>query len=165
MRLYNDSADTYTVTVSAKEATRYNLSHPAADDIPAVPVAFTFDRQTHALIDIRTSDYFPWVAGVHLADTAQEYARLKMTPHVAPSTLIRLQNDFHNTAYCIRVRELPHQLTDSQHRRVERALCGMSDCTCGTISGPQYHDGKRLRVEWEPDIFGDLRLTIDYEEE
>lgn len=79
--------------------------------------------------------------------------------------LVTLINDFHNTSATIRVDSFPHQLTDAQHRRVMRLLCGMSDCRCGTIRGPQYHNEHRLRIDWEPDIYGDPRLIIDYEEE
>ena len=73
---------------------------------------------------------------------------------------LTLTNDFHHTEVMIRVRELPHTITASQHRRIERALCGMSDCRCGTIRGPQYHGDTRLELETEPDIFGDLQLVI-----
>lgn len=69
--------------------------------------------------------------------------------------IITLTNDFHNTEVTIRVRELPHTITPSQHQRIERALCGMSDCRCGTIRGPQYHDDTRLEFE-----FGDPQLVI-----
>lgn len=74
--------------------------------------------------------------------------------------ILTLTNDFHNTQVTIRVRELPHMITPSQHRRIYRALCGMSDCQRGVIRGPQYHGGTRLEFETEPDIFGDPQLVI-----
>jgi hypothetical protein len=77
--------------------------------------------------------------------------------------LITLTNSFHNSEVRIRVREFPHTITESQHRRIERALCGIDTCRCGTIRGHQYHDGARLDFETEADIFGDPVLVIHRE--
>lgn len=49
--------------------------------------------------------------------------------------LIELRNDFHGSAARVRVPSLPYTLSARQTARVERALCGLSDCCCGT--GPR----------------------------
>lgn len=61
--------------------------------------------------------------------------------------MITLRNDFHRTS--ARIRAQPgERLTSSQWKRAERALCGMSDCCCGTIRGPQWmDDGTPLHVD------------------
>lgn len=50
---------------------------------------------------------------------------------------LTLRNDFHNTTCKIRMRPDQTVLTRSQMRRVRKTLCGMSDCQCGEIRGPQ----------------------------
>ena len=37
-------------------------------------------------------------------------------------------------------------LSDTQANRVGRKLCGMKDCTCGGIRGPQELDGRKLQI-------------------
>ena len=61
---------------------------------------------------------------------------------------LTLTNDFHNTSVNVIVPSLPYTLSERQTRRAMDALCGMGDCTCGSIRGPQYHDSQRLSVEW-----------------
>ena len=55
-------------------------------------------------------------------------------------TTIEYRNSFHNTSVRVRVDDaavcedgngLQARLSKSQQRRVERELCGMSDCCCG----------------------------------
>ena len=48
--------------------------------------------------------------------------------------MITLKNDFHNSE--VHVRDLGKP-TRNQYRRVRRELCGMSDCKCGVVRGPQ----------------------------
>ena len=64
---------------------------------------------------------------------------------------VTLRNDVHHTEATVRVEYLPAQLTRTQQRRVERALCGAgAECICGCVSGPQYtNDGERLSVLYE----------------
>jgi hypothetical protein len=62
--------------------------------------------------------------------------------------LVDLHNDFHNTWVRVRVSGCPATLSAHQTRRVDRALCGMSDCLCGTMRGEQHWpDGRSLYVE------------------
>lgn len=77
---------------------------------------------------------------------------------------LTLTNDFHNTEVTIRAKSLPWRVTPSQQRRIDRALCGMSDCKCGTIRGPQYHEGRRLWLDWSYGQQGEAVLVVDYEE-
>lgn len=64
--------------------------------------------------------------------------------------LVTLRNDFHRTTATVRV-EVRSQnvsgyterfayLSPSQTRRVERKLCGIKGCTCGTVRGDQPSD-------------------------
>ena len=46
---------------------------------------------------------------------------------------IELRNNFHNTAVAVVVGSLPARLRAGQAKRVERALCGIPECSC---SGP-----------------------------
>lgn len=50
--------------------------------------------------------------------------------------LVTLRNDFHGTAVKVRVPE-SGILSPRQYRRACRVLCGISDCQCGSIRGPQ----------------------------
>ena len=62
--------------------------------------------------------------------------------------IVELRNDFHNTYVSVRVPERPCILSVHQQRRVERALCGMDDCSCGTVRGDQHWpDGEPLSVQ------------------
>lgn len=64
--------------------------------------------------------------------------------------LVTLVNDFHGTSVNVRAEVMCHgvhceiALTDSQWSRVNRKLCGMSDCACGGLRGRQEFDGKKL---------------------
>ena len=74
---------------------------------------------------------------------------------------ITLRNDFHNTKARVRAELLEFKaleydpprkvvaaiLTESQYKRAKRKLCGMSDCKCETLRGPQEHEGKILEIE------------------
>lgn len=67
----------------------------------------------------------------------------------------------HNPYDCVTIRayQLPHQLTDSQRKRVSTFLRGGDPAHA-------YDDlGRRLALIWEPDIYGDYRLTVDYPED
>ena len=71
---------------------------------------------------------------------------------------IEIKNNFHNTTARLRVSDLriaPElrdgneyfcTITESQLRRAVRKLCGMKDCTCGGVRGPQKHNGVYLVV-------------------
>lgn len=65
---------------------------------------------------------------------------------------ITLRNDFHNTEVTILTSaDSPREAWEEiqlgicahdpgsirKARRIEKALCGMSDCRCGTVRGPQ----------------------------
>ena len=66
-----------------------------------------------------------------------------------------IRNDFHGSSVNVRCEGVSHYpgectiyLSKSQIKRVNRALCGMSDCQCGSIRGQQEtNDGKRLIVD------------------
>ena len=58
--------------------------------------------------------------------------------------IFTIRNDFHNTSVKVRCDALQHIHNEieispsvSQIKRIHRELCGMSDCTCGGICGPQ----------------------------
>jgi hypothetical protein len=74
--------------------------------------------------------------------------------------LITLTNDFHNTEVRIRVDRLPAALSERQTKRVIGALCGIPDCRCGIIRGPQEHDGRKLITGWEQTQQGEHNLHI-----
>jgi hypothetical protein len=65
--------------------------------------------------------------------------------------IVTLKNDFHNTRVSVRVAEQGAILSPTQRRRVERALCGMADCECGTIRGDQdLPEGWAVDGYWQP---------------
>jgi len=47
-----------------------------------------------------------------------------------------LYNDFHTTSVVVRV-PVDGFLSKRVSRRVEKALCGVEDCSCNLFSGPQ----------------------------
>ena len=50
-----------------------------------------------------------------------------------------IRNDFHGTSYRFRFTVAGHHtLCESQVARARKRLCGMQDCSCGTVRGPQY---------------------------
>lgn len=49
-------------------------------------------------------------------------------------TTVELRNDFHHSAVRVRATGL---LSEVATRRVYRELCGIRECTCGGIRGPQ----------------------------
>ena len=71
--------------------------------------------------------------------------------------LVRLKNDFHNSAVTLRCEVLAHihgeatiRPTATQIKRARKQLCGIAGCTCGSdcgTRGPQEHNGKRLIVD------------------
>lgn len=67
--------------------------------------------------------------------------------------MIELENDFHNTFTKVRPKDM--MLSPWQVRKVEKALCGMDDCICGTISGGEYYldylpdGGAEILKRWE----------------
>jgi len=82
-------------------------------------------------------------------------------------TTITLKNNFHNTSTRLRVTDLTLAtdldtetdfvctITKSQYERAKRKLCGMKDCTCGSVRGPQVHPGIRnLIVLWKHPQYG-----------
>ena len=52
---------------------------------------------------------------------------------------ITLRNNFHNSEVNVRIAEWGATLTESQAKRVRKELCGLSECTCGAVRGPQGH--------------------------
>ena len=64
--------------------------------------------------------------------------------------LVTLTNDFHGTSATVQVAPAGQQLSASQQRRVEKALCGMDDCLCGTLRGPQDSLPSGWLVSLEP---------------
>jgi len=69
---------------------------------------------------------------------------------------ITLQNNFHNAEVSVHLKDEQTHLSPSQTRRVEKTLCGMDDCHCGTVRGPQ--DG--FDVEW---AYNDVLVIIPTE--
>ena len=55
-----------------------------------------------------------------------------------------LRNDLHSTQAAVIVND--GQISNKAIRRAERVLCGMADCYCGGIRGPQ--DKILERCEW-----------------
>lgn len=68
---------------------------------------------------------------------------------------LQLRNDFHNTTATVYAPVTWHgyhaefQLTESQSLRVSRKLCGIAECACGKIRGPQQVRGKKLVFNWQ----------------
>jgi hypothetical protein len=56
-----------------------------------------------------------------------------------------LRNDFHNSQVQINLRGQRH-LSPSQAKRAHKQLCGMADCRCGGIRGPQSLKGKSVTL-------------------
>jgi hypothetical protein len=54
---------------------------------------------------------------------------------------VTLRNDFHNTEINVNVTDPKGYLSVAQTRRVKDALCGITDCCCGDVRGPQGDDG------------------------
>jgi hypothetical protein len=60
---------------------------------------------------------------------------------------ITLRNDFHGTEVNIRAND-GDILSTYQMRRIEKKLCGMDECCCGIVRGPQRDkDGNPLELE------------------
>lgn len=69
-----------------------------------------------------------------------------------------IRSKFHPTSINI-VAELDTLLSDSQVRRIDKALCGMRDCTCGGINWAEvYGDyqlvkGREMRYGYDTDVY------------
>jgi len=74
---------------------------------------------------------------------------------------ITLRNNFHNSEVRLRVERLPATLTRSQTTRAIRVLCGLVDCTCGAVRGPQWHGEERLSVTADTDSEGQAVWRIE----
>ena len=72
-------------------------------------------------------------------------------------TTLTIKNNFHGTEARVKsevwTAEDIHGFTvirtalnERQSARVGRKLCGMKDCTCGGIRGPQEHEGRKLQI-------------------
>ena len=59
---------------------------------------------------------------------------------------VTLRNDFHDTTVDVRVPK-DGRLSMAQVRRIRRELCGIHDCRCGAVRGPQD-------VEYQPEADG-----------
>ena len=70
--------------------------------------------------------------------------------------MITLTNNFHGTSVNLRPRN--GRLSPAQMRRARKVLCGLSECQCGGIRGPQ-----EFEIDREPDggakVDWDLRLV------
>lgn len=67
---------------------------------------------------------------------------------------------FHNSSVTLRVPDIPHQLSASQQRRVDKAMCGLSDCTCGGW----HRDSRAYELRPEHDNLP-LDMDIEYADE
>lgn len=65
--------------------------------------------------------------------------------------IITLKNNFHGTSVNLRPRN--GRLSPTQMRRARRVLCGLSECQCGGIRGPQ---------EFEIEGDGDGGATVEW---
>lgn len=76
--------------------------------------------------------------------------------------LLTLRNNFHETNADVRISGFPATLTPAQTKRVKRALCGVTGCTCGGVRGRQMApDGNLLDVETTYDSNGAPQLVIE----
>jgi len=79
--------------------------------------------------------------------------------------MITLKNNFHGTSVNLRPRN--GRLSPAQMRRARRELCGLSDCKCGSIRGPQEFEveqepGGGATVEWNLILVGDrIQYAVD----
>jgi hypothetical protein len=71
-------------------------------------------------------------------------------------TKITVTNDFHNTSINLQVKG--DTLTRSQMRRVNRELCGMSDCCCGDIVGEDNRDYEQVEMHDIDGFYNTLRV-------
>ena len=72
-------------------------------------------------------------------------------------SIYTLRNSLHGTSVNVRCDGVQHIYdevvitpTKRQWRRIERTLCGMSDCTCGGIRScdPQTHEKSKGGMRW-----------------
>lgn len=64
--------------------------------------------------------------------------------------MLTLTNDFHDTEARVRI-DVPGAMTYRQYKRAWKTLCGIADCRCGGIRGPQWHNGRRIALEDQAD--------------
>ena len=65
-----------------------------------------------------------------------------------------ITNDFHNTTITIKAKH-GQSVSKSTLRRVQRALCGMTDCICGRLDG-----SRNSRYGIEPAVAGDNEYYV-----
>lgn len=67
-------------------------------------------------------------------------------------TKVTLVNDFHNTE-CNVVLSISEngtfKFTPAQSQKIDKTLCGISDCTCGTIRGRSFITDTGETFRWE----------------
>jgi len=76
--------------------------------------------------------------------------------------IITLRNDFHRSEARVRIEGIPGNLSPAQVQRARKVLCGLHDCTCGGVRGPQSHDGRQLWLEQTYDGQGRLGYRVSY---
>lgn len=52
---------------------------------------------------------------------------------------VRFRNNFHNTCVVVRMKD-GQELSARQVDRIWKELCGIKDCWCGGVRGPQTHN-------------------------
>ena len=67
-----------------------------------------------------------------------------------------IRSNFHNTRINI-VSEVDTALSESQVKRIDRALCGISDCSCGGINNCTVENRDGNRYEMVKDTNGGKR--------
>lgn len=71
-------------------------------------------------------------------------------------TKMILKNDFHGTETTVLTKG--GWINERQVARAEKALCGVSGCTCSGSTGMRGHDNPRIAIE-NPD--GSIRLIAE----
>ena len=66
---------------------------------------------------------------------------------------VTLRNNFHETRVTLHVAD-DGELTKRQARRARRALCGMSDCSCGGNLGERGPQPGGVETEARPALYG-----------
>lgn len=73
---------------------------------------------------------------------------------------ITLRNNFHKTECRVRVRALPARLSIRQGGRISHELCGINNCDCGDIRGPQD-----VAIEYDYDVRGNCIICLSEKKE
>ena len=67
-------------------------------------------------------------------------------------TRIKFIHPFHNTSVTLSIGTYQHRLTQGQQKKLEKKLCGMSDCKCDfypvNSSGNFYSIDKTGKIYW-----------------